>query len=379
MFYLTYAEPPSGVYDSQVTDVIRFLNESCHGRVRLLAFISIRNYKANKEWIKKRLPDAIVLPMLPKATWWKFNTMILAVICLFLKPTSILARNVIACNMALRCKRWGLIRKVGFDGRGAIAAEWTEYEVTVHPSWKREIHALEKNAVNQSDAQLAVSQELVLHWTSNYQYKKQDYVVIPCTLNSVFSNLEITAEMEPLARNKYGFDANDIILAYSGSTAGWQSFSLVLPFLQHYLRQSPRYKALFLSKQEPNIQALQTEFPEQVKQLWVNHNEVPLVLAACDVGILIREQSETNRVASPTKFAEYLAAGLPVAISENLGDYSAFVVNHNAGIIVNSDPYPLITRTTTTTRQRLNRIILDTGTKEACRKQYMQLLERLKV
>ena len=57
-------------------------------------------------------------------------------------------------------------------------------------------------------------------------------------------------------------------------------------------------------------------------------------MSVADYGILLREQSVTNLVASPTKFAEYLALGLPVLISENLGDYSEFVQHHNCGSIV---------------------------------------------
>ena len=378
MIYLTYAEPPSGVYESQVTDVIRFMSEECDAGIRLVAFISLRSFAEKRKWIKEKLPDAIVLPMLPKATWWRFNTLFLVILCIVMRPKSILARNVIAANMALRMKAYGLIKKAGFDGRGAIAAEWKEYDVQVDPSWKREIGELEKNAVLKTDARLGVSAQLILHWKEEYGYKGNEHVVIPCTLNSDFSAVNITPDSEVLARKHYGYSANDILLAYSGSTAGWQSFQLVKPFLQHYLKKGPQYKALFLSKDEPNIRELKQEFPDQVQQLWVGHLEVPSVLAACDLGILIREQSVTNRVASPTKFAEYLAAGLPVAISENLGDYSSFVVHQNCGFIVTNPPYPEIEKTNYTTRKRLNQLVLATSTKHACKKDYLQLLDLLK-
>lgn len=378
MIYLTYAEPPGGVYESQVSDVIRYLNTACNADFRLLAFISVRNFSHNRKWIKKQLPDAIVLPMLPKATWWRFNTLILGIICLLLRPGAILARNVIAANMALKVRKAGLVKKVGFDGRGAIAAEWKEYDVQVDPSWKKEIDALEKQAVTESDVRLAVSEQLVNYWQTQYGYSSREHVVIPCTLNSDFSRLQINPDSEKQARSHYGFKEEDFILAYSGSTAGWQSFGLVKPFLQHYLAKGEKYKALFLAKDEPNIRQLQEEFPGQVHQVWVPHPEVPSVLAACDLGILIREQTVTNKVASPTKFAEYLAAGLPVAISENLGDYSQFVSNHHCGFIVNSPPWPEPEKLHFTTRKRLNQLVLETCTKQACRKYYLLLLEKLK-
>jgi hypothetical protein len=378
MIYLTYAEPPSGVYASQVTDVIRFLNTECKADIRLIAFISLRDFRNQRRKLKEKLPDAIVVPMLPKATFWKFNTIILGILCIALKEKIILARNVIACNMALRLKKSGILNKVGFDGRGAIAAEWKEYDVQVDPAWKNEIDILERDAVLQSDVRLAVTHHLVDYWKQTYGYNAQDHVVIPCTLNSVFTNTYPDENKIREIRAKQGYAKDDIVMAYSGSTAGWQSFRLVQPLLKHYLSLGNQYKALFLSPDEPNIRELASEFPAQVKRAWVSHTDVPGVLQACDLGILVRDQSITNRVASPTKFAEYLAAGLPVAISANLGDYSEFVTKYRCGFIVNGNTLPALERNSPAEQVRLNRLANETCTKEACKPQYMQLLDYLK-
>jgi hypothetical protein len=90
--------------------------------------------------------------------------------------------------MALALKKTGIIRKAGFDGRGAIAAEWKEYDVQVTSSWKNQIDKLERNAVLNSDARLAVTHHLVDYWKEYYGYTDTKHVVIPCTLNSVFAN-----------------------------------------------------------------------------------------------------------------------------------------------------------------------------------------------
>ncbi len=80
-----------------------------------------------------------------------------------------------------------------------------------------------------------------------------------------------------------------------------------------------------------------TQYPSQVKALWVDHKEVIDYLFMSDYGLLIREQSVTNKVASPVKFAEYLSCGLPVLISENLGDYTSFVKANGCGQVIVSD------------------------------------------
>jgi hypothetical protein len=78
-------------------------------------------------------------------------------------------------------------------------------------------------------------------------------------------------------------------------------------------------------------------------------------LAVCDYGLLLREPTITNRVASPTKFAEYLAAGLDVLISPGLGDLSDFVRRHGCGLVVDPGNGSLTLTPNTPERRRRNR------------------------
>lgn len=377
LIYLTYAEPPSGVYSSQVTDVIRFINHRLQGKIRLVAFISLHDFSATKAKIKAELQDAIVLPALPKARYWQLNAVILGLLCLVLRPTAIMARNVIAANMALRVRKFTAVKRVCFDGRGAIAAEWHEYDVTVTDSWKKNIHQLEARAVQQADFRIAVTQKLVEYWQERYGYSDHRHVVIPCTLNSSFNGHVADDQEKNTARSALGLSVTDLVLAYSGSIAGWQSFPSLYACLGPFLRAAKNHKIVFLAREEEYITRLEREFPGQVIRKWVSHHEVPSVLAACDMGILLRDSSVTNRVASPTKFAEYLAAGLPVLISEAVGDYSAFVKDHRCGIIADGTDLPAITPTTGQTRTRMVALVHQHFTKEAQYTHYHTLLQHL--
>ncbi len=377
MIYLTYAEPPSGVFSSQVIDVIQYINKELKSDIQLVSFISMHDFKKHKLLIRQQFPTALILPMLPKATYWRFNVILLWFVCLFIRPSVILARNVIAANMALKVRGKSSVERVCFDGRGAIAAEWKEYDVNVVKSWIAEIDLLEKRAVIDSDFRIAVSEKLVEYWKEVYAYSEQAHVVIPCTLNSNFKEKPITLVDIELSRAKFGFNVDDIVLAYSGSTAGWQSFSILYPYLSHYLNLGRQYKVIFLAPEEENITKLEQEFPGQVIRKWVAHSEVPSVLMACDIGILIREQSITNKVASPTKFAEYLSAGLPVIITENLGDYSSFVAKHNCGYVVTGNEFPLLSTSNIAQRTRMVSLVQDYCTKGAYLNQYRKLVDKL--
>ena len=96
--------------------------------------------------------------------------------------------------------------------------------------------------------------------------------------------------------------------------------------------------------------------------------------------MLIRENTVTNQVASPTKFAEYLACGLPVIISDNLGDYSVFVETNGCGVNLKEKQektgYP---KPTKNEKLRMKELVRNHFTKQACNTQYRQILNWLSV
>lgn len=332
IFYITYNDLPSGIFSSQVTDVVKFINEELNKKTKLISFISLRSFFKNRKKIKQQLPDAIVLPMYPRMINWEKNVFLLKIVCALYKPQTLIGRSVIATKLALLIKGTGNFElKVIYDGRGAIAEEWKEYQVVTDQRLINKIDTFEKEVILNSDYRIAVSDQLIKFWKEKFQYDLDKHVVIPCTINSIFENSEISESKTSKIRKEFNADQNDIIFVYSGSIAGWQSFDLLNKFLTPILKIDKKFKTLFLSDFDTNINQLKLDFPEQVYTKRLSPNEVADYLVACDYGLLIREQSITNKVASPVKFAEYLACGLTVVISDNLGDYSQFVQQNNCG------------------------------------------------
>jgi hypothetical protein len=377
MIYLTYADPPSGVFSSQVSDVCNHLNKHLHANIRLVAFISMRDFKKNKAKIKKEVPNAIVLPMLPKANYWKFSVIVLMFVCLLLRQNVVIARGVLACNVALGVKKTGIIKKLCYDGRGAVAAEWEEYKVAPYKNLIHSIADLEKNAVLKTDFRISVSSKLVDYWRERFSYSNSDHVIIPCTLNSEFKPQLISKDEINQKRSELNFKPDDLILVYSGSTAGWQSFGILQNFLAPFLKGNINHKILFMSGEDENIKKMITEFPGQVQCKWADHKDVTKILSACDYGILIREKSVTNKVASPTKFAEYLSAGLKVLISNEIGDYSDFVKEKNCGQVVCEDEKINVEKISFEEKQRMIELVTKYFTKSSQNKNYEKLIASL--
>lgn len=333
IFYLTFNDAPSGIFSSQVIDVVKFLNFHFSEKVRLVSFVSIRHYFNHKAKIKSELSEAIVLPMFPGVHRWRLNVYLLCLLVLFKKPKKIIGRSVLATQLALKMRAGGRVKEVIYDGRGAIKAEWEEYNVIQNSEMRSEIADLEKEVVINSDYRIAVSNKLIEYWQKEFGYHSNQHVVIPCTLNKLFEEVSLTEETIIHARKSAGMDEHAVVFVYSGSVAGWQSFNRLHDYMLPILKSDLKYRLMFLSDMDENILKLQQQFPHQVMCKKLKVNDVPKYLLAADYGLLLREETVTNQVASPVKFAEYIACGLKVIISDHLGDYSQFVDVFDNGLL----------------------------------------------
>lgn len=374
MIYLTYNDPPSGIYFSQVTDVCNFLNRELNASVRLISFISVRNFFSNRSKIKKEFPAAFVLPMFPTIRFWKFNIFFLFFLLLFIPDKKVIARGPFAAGLCLMLKRIGFFQKVIFDARGAYTAELNEYNVTDDEKVKRDIFQIEKNAVLNSDFRISVSNALIDYWKEKFGYSGNEHVVIPCTLNSKYFNVFPDLKIINEKRKDLGFADEEIVLAYSGSNAGWQSLEMVDDFLYRQMKSNARIKILFLLKFLPENMKIKKEFGDRIVCKWLKEDEVAEMLSICDYGILIREKSVTNKVSSPVKFAEYLAAGLKILISDGVGDYSEFVLKHNCGMLCDRNENIILNKIQYEEKIKIARLAIENFSKSNFINQYRQVL-----
>ena len=370
MIFLTYNDLPSGIFSGQVTDVCGFLNKKLGAQIRLVSLVSVRKYFTSRRKIRSDFPNAIVLPMFPVPRNWKLNKMILFFVFLFSGRQSVIARGPFAALLAMGFKRNKMVDRVCFDARGAYDAEFREYDVAADIKLNEEIFSVEKNAVLNADFRIAVSSQLVGYWKTKFGYDRKDHVVIPCTLNSLYFERHKTQQEREALRTSLGYSSGDVVFVYSGSSAGWQSLKLIDDFLCNLLGSLGNAKALLLVKDVSESMAVLKKFPERTAVKWVSEAEVADFLNCSDYGLLIRERSVTNSVASPVKFAEYLAAGLKVIISSGLGDYSDFVLTHDCGYLAGSFDVKNIQRPAPNEKERIAGIARDLFLKEKYTREY---------
>lgn len=377
--YVCYGERVSGVIRSQAIDVVRSL-ESMGFPARLAALVPWRGSSAARGEFLDSLPDAVVAPALPlrlQGPLRGVEATRLAWMLRALRPGSVICRNAIAADLTLRARRiLGATFKVCLDGRGAVAAEQEEFRVNPARS-VREMAAIERRAVLGADARIAVTPELLGYWRSRYGYEGDRHVVIPTTLSREITACMVDEDRRSAMRARLGITGDEVVLAYSGSTAAWQGMDLVLRLIRSGLQHDGRFRFLLLTDKTPELGELEQAHPNRVMCRRVKPDEVRMWLEAADYGIMLRGPSVTNSVAFPTKYAEYIAAGLrvicngPPAIAEH-------VRRMDTGLIVEGDPdWDSVAPTDARQRARAHGIAATDFSKDAHASSYRLLMQML--
>jgi glycosyltransferase involved in cell wall biosynthesis len=127
-----------------------------------------------------------------------------------------------------------------------------------------------------------------------------------------------------------------VVYVYSGALGGYY----LTDEIARLVRTDPKAFALILTKSAPQpvIDSFERAGFSQsdFRVLAVAPEEVPRYVRAADVGVSLIRPSPARRASSPTKFAEYLAAGLPVIHSAGVGDLDAQIEQHRVGVLVRS-------------------------------------------
>lgn len=336
--YFLYDEGHSGVIESQALDVVRFFNNETDCDSVLIAVLPFRSHRKVKRRFVESLGQGILtmiaIPqrLQPPLQW-------LEVIRLTRKLKGakvdlLVCRNALACSLALKARKMlgkSIKVKVCYDGRGALKAEAQEYNV--YPDFlKPLLYESERNAVLNSDMRIAVSEELIAWWKSEYGYDAENHIVIPTTLSTLQENFDPAPHRQEW-REKFGFKSDDVVMAFAGGKADWQGMDFWLPHMDVWLRNMPDLKLLLLTPGNSSIAELCSVFPNRIVNTFVAHHDVLKALSSADYGILWRSPSTTNVVASPTKLSEYVQAGLRVITNDGTS-VSRFVAMNQLGICI---------------------------------------------
>jgi hypothetical protein len=330
-FYITINELPSGLYQSQVIDVVKHFRTSFALDIKLFAVVPLRGYLKSRSTIKAADPSAWVLPAVPNWNLIALNRFWAFILFLFCRPAGLISRNAFANDLALFIKKMNPKTKVVYDGRGLMKEISSDYDI--YPKdFVPKVAAFEKRSLLRSDLVMCITAGMIDVWKDEYQIELPKTVVIPCTISAQF------VDINPVFKDK---KEGLIWVVYVGSVAPWQSIEMLTDLIEKAMKNQPSLAFQFIGDEVPSVSALKQKFGEQrVRAGRLNHKAVFDRLLQCDYGILVREATKMNRIASPTKIGEYLSAGLALIINDSMA-ITDLVKSNDLGHVI-EDEIPVL-------------------------------------
>lgn len=262
--------------------------------------------------------------------------------------------------------------KLLFDIRGFFPEEYTDAGIWKENGWLyKTVKKIEKWLFKESDAFVVLTE------------KARD-ILFPESKESGFDKFGRPVEVIPCCIDKKRFESADIldreeirrelnienkkVFIYVGSFGGWYLTEDMARFFAQAHSADPDLFTIILTQRDlENVkQTLQdkglNEHDFLIKS--VSPREVPNYLNASDAAISFIKACYSKQSSSPTKIAEYLAAGLPVISNSGVGDLDALIENNKVGVILqgfDSESY-------SKALENIDVLLQDTSLREHCRK-----------
>jgi glycosyltransferase involved in cell wall biosynthesis len=228
--------------------------------------------------------------------------------------------------------------KLIYDNRGVFIEEQIYLEQWKRGGVKEKIFkTLEKQVLKKSDHIVVVSKVFRDLLIRDHPKLKNLSDKVSVINNKTLIKDKI--EEEDLTRRK---TLNKIVGIYSGSSAKWQNINEIFSFAQKCSSEIKNFRFKVLTYESEKFKKLIANFGElsQASEISeVSPDDVFENLLSVNFGLLLRENNIVNNVSSPLKFAEYLSAGLPVVVSEGVGDTGEIIKRYNVGVIVINNDY----------------------------------------
>lgn len=159
--------------------------------------------------------------------------------------------------------------------------------------------------------------------------------VIPCCVD--LDHFRFREDGRRRVRGEFGIGERPV-LVYAGSIGTWYLLEEMVGFFKVARRTLP--ELFFLILANGSGEAVWTALrkhgidEKDAAVRWVRFGELPDYLSAADAGIAFIRPCLSKRSSSPTKYAEYLACGLPILINGGIGDVDVLIEKEDAGVLV---------------------------------------------
>ncbi len=219
-----------------------------------------------------------------------------------------------------------------YDNRGLFIEEqvytgkWSENSLKVKISRK-----LEYLILKNSDKIIVVSDQFRNYLSEKYN-KLFDHKITVIRNRTVITPIKYKDDIK---QNK------KVTGIFSGSGARWQN----IPELNNMIKTASEvfpdieFKIFTYRDAYQHSENDPINLSTNVKLYNLEPAEVKKEMLTGDFGILLRQKVQLNKVSSPLKFSEYLSCGLPIILSEGIGDTEEIINKYGVGVIIRDKDY----------------------------------------
>lgn len=327
--YVVYREDDTLVFVSQVLEYLRKLKEhEIIDEVDLVLFKNENNPKTIsevKDYVLSYVDSCKIFKSMPVLSKIQLD-LNAAKLKRFLnkkygkeEQIGVICRGELATYVSVKSCRDMPNSRVLYDNRG-LPYEESLYShphgivYAVNRSVKKRIIDCVKN---KCDCYNFVTNAMREYLISEYHFdKEKPYTIIP----TLFCDTKIDENVLQEVKKAEGILDDEIIILYSGSTERWQSIESLVTIIETIMKSYSSSKCFILTNGTiSQIERLDKSIRDRIIVKKVSHDYMRYYLSLSDVGIVIRDYNIVNRVAAPTKIAEYVTNGMQILCSGKIG------------------------------------------------------------
>ncbi len=234
--------------------------------------------------------------------------------------------------------------KLLFDIRGFFPEEYTDAGIWPENGWLyRAAKRVEKWLLTESDGFVVLTEKARDILFPGSEESGADLLgrpveVIPCCVDiERFAAADEPARSE--MRQQLGVEGRKV-LVYVGSFGGWYLTDEMFDLFAAARDADPNIFVMILTQRQADLAT------KRIVELGFNENdfmvrtvspaEIPAYLNAADSAVSFIKNCYSKQASSPTKNAEYLAAGLPIIANSGVGDVDSLIVGDGVGVLIDT-------------------------------------------
>ncbi len=232
--------------------------------------------------------------------------------------------------------------KLLFDIRGFFPEEYTDAGIWPENGWLyRSAKRVEKWLFREADGFVVLTEKArrILFpgsEESGSDSRGRPVEVIPCCVDiERFAAADEAARSE--MRQQLGVEGRKV-LVYVGSFGGWYLTDEMFDLFAAARDADPNVFVMILTQRQADLgtkRIMQMGFSENDFLVQtVSPAEIPAYLNAADTAVSFIKNCYSKQASSPTKNAEYLAAGLPIIANSGIGDVDVNIREDGVGVLV---------------------------------------------